>query len=231
MMTGCWTRLTGRFRSKKTDRPQSIGELRTALPPLDDWGPPRSSQPPISEPERSEPDTEGSTSRLPRWVSIAGIVALMVAMVTGAYWLGQRTLVVPNERAAVSEPTPPAQQQTESPAPPEAVSAPPVEEEPVVAPTPEAPEPDLAPPDPAAIETALGLEREERIMIQRGLYALEYAPGPADGAFGPSTRQALEQWQTAKGYAANRLSGTGASRRVAGRRSGGCAGGRIRGGD
>ena len=40
------------------------------------------------------------------------------------------------------------------------------------------------------------------MLVQRGLGALEYASGPADGAFGPSTRQALEQWQTAKGYAA-----------------------------
>ena len=188
---------------EETERPQSISEWGTALPPLDDWEPPRSPQPSAFEPERPEPDPEGSTSRLPRWVTVAGIVALIVAVGGGAYWLGQRAPVTPTEQASAPQPVVPESQPVESPAPQEPVSAPSIEEAPVVASTPVVPEPSVpAPPDHAALEAALGLGREERIMIQRGLHALEYAPGPADGAFGPSTRQALTQWQTAKGYVA-----------------------------
>ena len=181
------------------DRPQSIGEWRTALPPLDDREPSRSSQPPVAEPEPH-------TSKLPRWATIGGIVALIVAMVSGAYWLGQRTPVVPTEQASVPSPAVSDQQQTESSVPHEPGSAPPIEEETVVSPTPVAPEPTPAPLDQAAIETALGLEREERILIQQGLAAAGQEPGPADGLFGGETtrtRQAIREWQAAKGLEAS----------------------------
>lgn len=95
-------------------RPQSIAEWRTALPPLDDQEPPRPPQPPVFEPEQPEPAPKGSTSRFPHWVTIAGIMTLIVAMVGGAYWLGQPTPGVTPGRTAV--PPDPAQRQTESPA-------------------------------------------------------------------------------------------------------------------
>ena len=46
------------------------------------------------------------------------------------------------------------------------------------------------------------LTREERIRVQRGLAALGFDGGPADGMFGPRTRLAIRQWQQAKGLEA-----------------------------
>ena len=72
----------------------------------------------------------------------------------------------------------------------------------VVAVTPDEPErvvsPDPPAPTPESIETALGLNREERRLIQRGLASLGFDPGPADGLFGHRTRRALETWQFAQ---------------------------------
>ena len=51
-----------------------------------------------------------------------------------------------------------------------------------------------------AEETGLGLEREERALIQRGLAALGLNVGAPDGMFGPRTRKAIRGWQAAKGY-------------------------------
>ena len=51
------------------------------------------------------------------------------------------------------------------------------------------------------LEEQLGLDRAARILVQRGLAALEYEVGAADGLFGPATRQALRQWQAGKGFA------------------------------
>ena len=50
-----------------------------------------------------------------------------------------------------------------------------------------------------AAERALGLNREARRLIQRGLQARGFDPGPADGLFGPRTRTAIERWQAAGG--------------------------------
>ncbi len=50
-----------------------------------------------------------------------------------------------------------------------------------------------------AAERALGLDREARRLIQRGLQARGFDPGPADGLFGPRTRTAIERWQAAGG--------------------------------
>ncbi len=50
-----------------------------------------------------------------------------------------------------------------------------------------------------AAERALGLNREARRRIQRGLQARGFDPGPADGLFGPRTRTAIERWQAAGG--------------------------------
>ena len=52
----------------------------------------------------------------------------------------------------------------------------------------------------AAPEEAL--TRQQRVMAQRGLAALGYEPGPADGLFGPRTRSAIWEWQEAKGIEA-----------------------------
>ena len=46
------------------------------------------------------------------------------------------------------------------------------------------------------------LTREERVRIQRGLAALGFDTGPADGMFGPRTRSAIREWQQAKGLEA-----------------------------
>ena len=170
-------------------RPQSIGEWRTALPPLDDREPPRHSQPPISEPARSQSSS--------RWATMAGVIALIIAVGAGAYWLGQRTPVMPTEQAAVPEP-----RQADRPASQESVSASLAEEEVGVSPPSVIPESSAPAPDPATIETALGLEREERVLIQQGLAAAGQEPGPADGLFGGEqtrTRQAIRVWQAAKG--------------------------------
>ena len=59
----------------------------------------------------------------------------------------------------------------------------------------------VTPPAPSAAEaeTALGLTRAQRRLVQRGLAALEFDVGVADGIFGPRTRAGLAQWQTAQG--------------------------------
>lgn len=46
------------------------------------------------------------------------------------------------------------------------------------------------------------LTREERIKVQSGLAAVGFDAGPADGIFGPRTRSAIWDWQTAKGQEA-----------------------------
>ena len=70
----------------------------------------------------------------------------------------------------------------------------PAAEEPVVAETPSSEE--VA----KAAETALGLEREERALVQRGLTALGFNAGAPDGIFGPKTRRAIRGWQASKGF-------------------------------
>ena len=42
------------------------------------------------------------------------------------------------------------------------------------------------------------LTREQRIRVQKGLAALGFDAGPADGIFGPKTRAAIWDWQAAK---------------------------------
>ena len=57
----------------------------------------------------------------------------------------------------------------------------------------------------ACLEQGLGLTREERVAVQRGLGEVGQEPGPADGLFGgleTKTRQAIQAWQAAKGMAA-----------------------------
>ena len=52
----------------------------------------------------------------------------------------------------------------------------------------------------ASAQDAVELPKELRLLVQRGLVTLGFDPGPADGLFGPKTRQAIAAWQSAKGF-------------------------------
>ena len=54
---------------------------------------------------------------------------------------------------------------------------------------------------PEPVESSLALDRSERRRIQRGLAALGFEPGPADGLFGSRTRLAVRSYQKEKGLA------------------------------
>ena len=56
--------------------------------------------------------------------------------------------------------------------------------------------------DRAAVESGLGLDRAARLAVQSGLKSLGLYEGPLDGDVGPSTREAISSWQSAKGYEA-----------------------------
>ena len=56
-----------------------------------------------------------------------------------------------------------------------------------------------ATPGPGTVEASLGFNPTDRRLIQSGLTALGYRPGPVDGVFGPATRQAIRAWQKTKG--------------------------------
>ena len=53
--------------------------------------------------------------------------------------------------------------------------------------------------EPEAAEAALGLQRDDRRLIQSGLAALGFDPGPVDGLFGRGTRAAIGEWQASQG--------------------------------
>ena len=54
-------------------------------------------------------------------------------------------------------------------------------------------------PNPAAVETALGLNRDARRAVQLGLVSAGFAAGVPDGVFGPTTRTAIRAWQRSRG--------------------------------
>ena len=58
------------------------------------------------------------TVSVPRWVTVVGLVGLVVVLIGGAYWLGQRGSVVAPEQAAVSPPADLDQGQATKPTPP-----------------------------------------------------------------------------------------------------------------
>ena len=91
------------------------------------------------------------------------------------------TLAPEGERSVEVEEVPPAAEE-------------PIAAEPIVAETPSVEE--VA----KAAETGLGLKREERALIQRGLAALGFNVGAPDGIFGPKTRRAIRGWQASKGF-------------------------------
>ena len=67
------------------------------------------------------------------------------------------------------------------------------------------PRPDTPPPSPApeatasSVEAGLELSRADRRLIQLGLAAAGFDPGPVDGWFGRGTRGAIRQWQASRG--------------------------------
>ena len=50
------------------------------------------------------------------------------------------------------------------------------------------------------VDKESALDRKKKVLVQRGLGSLKFDPGPADGTFGPKTREAIRGWQKAKGY-------------------------------
>ena len=54
-------------------------------------------------------------------------------------------------------------------------------------------------PNPAAVESALGLDESARRAVQRGLVSAGFAAGAPDGVFGPMTRAAIRAWQRSRG--------------------------------
>lgn len=49
------------------------------------------------------------------------------------------------------------------------------------------------------VERALALTHAQRLLVQKGLNAMGFDAGTADGIFGPRTRSAVAKWQAARG--------------------------------
>ena len=74
-----------------------------------------------------------------------------------------------------------------------------------VAAAPTSPTQEAAPapsPSPKSVEEALGLTRAQRVLVQRGLTALGFEVGAADGIFGARTRAGIGKWQSSRGEGA-----------------------------
>ena len=116
------------IRVNEDERPQSIAVWRTELPPLEERATVLSSPPPAA----AKP-TPGKTNtkKLSPWMTLAGVIVLVIAVGGGAYWLGQRTPsqpVDPSEQAVVEqrsvEPPDKAREAEPTPAQPASVSQP-----------------------------------------------------------------------------------------------------------
>ncbi len=181
---------------EEDERPQSLTAWRQALPAL--TARQGEAGPTPGPPVRTDTAQKGA-----RWATVAGVVALLVAVAGGAYWYVRQA----ESPAVVSRTSIPEAHQAERPAaqqaseprpaplselvpePRQAVSAVPTPEEP-------------PPPPSAQVETELGLDRAARVLVQQGLLEAGQEPGPADGMFGGEqtrTRQAIRAWQAAKG--------------------------------
>ena len=57
-------------------------------------------------------------------------------------------------------------------------------------------------PSPQSVESTLGLTRAQRVQVQRGLAALGFDVGAADGVLGRRSRAAIAEWQSSRGEAA-----------------------------
>ena len=76
------------IRVNEDERPQSIAVWRTELPPLEERATVLSSPPPAA----AKPiPGKTNTKKLSRWMTLAGVIVLVIAVGGGAYWLGQRT--------------------------------------------------------------------------------------------------------------------------------------------
>ncbi len=196
------------IRVEEDERPQSIAAWRPALPELVSRGgavPPASGPPQVRPPRQGRPGP--GTASFPRWARVTGVVALVVAVGGGAYWLGQQR-EPPTSGPAVTVPTA-SPSDSHRAASPVAQGSPPAEvprqtasagpEEPVVTAEPEEP-------SPAEVEAGVELTRAERRLVQRGLAAAGQSPSSADGLFGgveTHTRRAIRAWQAAKGMEAS----------------------------
>ena len=182
-------------------RPQSIAEWQQALP---GQTPSESRATPPAGPTQTT--TTSDTSSSLRWAIVAGVVALVVAVGGGAYWLGQRPSSLGGEPAevttgpAVTEPV-----QTDRPALTREPAEPAPEPQQTASTEPERAEPPVpAEADelsPVEVEAGLELDRDERRLVQHGLVEAGQEPGPADGLFGGEsarTRRAIRAWQAAK---------------------------------
>ena len=69
--------------------------------------------------------------------------------------------------------------------------------------------------EPEVAEEALGLQRDDRRLIQSGLVALGFDPGPADGLFGRRTRTAIGAWQASEGKPSTQYLDASAARALA----------------
>ena len=62
------------------------------------------------------------------------------------------------------------------------------------------------------VEASLGLERAQRERTQIGLWALGFNPGPPDGQFDQSTRDAIRKWQAHRGEETTGYLGPGSAK-------------------
>ncbi len=170
---------------EENERPQSLTAWRQALPAL------TARQGEAGPPVRTDTAQKGA-----RWATVAGVVALLVAVAGGAYWYVRQA----ESPAVVSRTSIPEAHQAEPPVQRESEPVPESRQAVSAVPTPEEP----PPPTPAEVETELGLDRAARVLVQQGLLEAGQEPGPADGMFGGEqtrTRQAIRAWQAAKGLA------------------------------
>ena len=179
----------------KADRPQSLEEWRGLLDERAAAGPaPERSR--VGEP-RQDPETSRRESAQRRWLmgaAAAGVAGAALAVGLALSWPGG---VSDEERAPADEVA--------------AIEGAPSRTAAAVAGGPggrdsDAPGPagnlPVTEPNPRTVEEALGLNPNDRRLIQAGLLAAGFDAGMMDGILGDRTRAALRAWQAAQGIAA-----------------------------